>query len=97
MKLLTQTIVLAIAMAVSAGAMAQAPTNATRQRKATTNVTNEAMTQTTPGDPTTPTEAGPFSEPTPAINVSAKANGEKNRCRSRLSRSRSPVAWSVPP
>ena len=79
MKLVTQTIVLAIAMAVSADAMAQSPENATRQRKATTNVTTEAATQTTPGDQTTPTVDGPFSEPAPATAVPANPNGDKTK------------------
>jgi polysaccharide export outer membrane protein len=79
MKLLTQTIILAIATAVSAGAMAQSPTSATRQRKATTNVTTEAATQATPDDPATPADAGPFSEPTPATNVPANPKGDKTK------------------
>src|SRR4029434_5476308 len=78
MKLLTQTIVLAIAMAISTSAMAQSPENATRQRKATTNVTTEAATQATPGDQTTPVD-GPLSEPTPATTVPANPNGDKTK------------------
>jgi polysaccharide export outer membrane protein len=84
MKLLTQTIVLAIAMAISAGAMAQSPTNATRQRKTTTTVTTEAVPQTAPqptsdvkpGDSTTATDVGPSSGPTPAT---ANPNGDKTK------------------
>jgi polysaccharide export outer membrane protein len=80
MKLLTQIIVLAIAMAVSVGAMAQSPTNATRQRIATTNVTTEAATQATPVDPTTPTNSGPFSEPNPATTVPVP-NGDRTKAK----------------
>jgi polysaccharide export outer membrane protein len=83
MKLLTQTIVVAIAMAVCAAAMGQSPTNATRQRKATTNVTTEAATQATPGDQTAPTNAGPFSEPTPATAASAPNGETKSQAQSK--------------
>jgi len=85
MKLLTQTIVLAIAMAVSAGAMAQSPANSTRQRKATTGEqTTPASTDTKPsGDSTAPTDTGPFSEPTPATTVPANPNGEKSKAQSK--------------
>jgi polysaccharide export outer membrane protein len=72
MKLLTQTIVLAIAMAVSAAALAQSPTNATRQRKATTDVKPS-------GDSTVPTDAGPFSEPTPATTAPANPNSDQTK------------------
>ena len=80
MKLLTQTIVLAIAMAVSAGEMAQSPANATRQRKATTGEqTTPTSTDAKPsGDSTAPTD-GPFSEPTPATTVPAAPNGDKTK------------------
>lgn len=80
MKLLTQTLVLAIAMAISAGAIAQSPANATRQRKTTTDSVPQTATQPTsdvkPGDSTTATDAGPFSEPTPAT---ANPNGDKTK------------------
>lgn len=81
MKLFTQTIVLAIAMAIGAGAMAQSPTNATRQRKATTGEqTTPTSTDTKPSaDSIAPTDAGPFSEPTPATTVPANPNGDKTK------------------
>ena len=80
MKLLTQSIVLAIAMAVSAGAMAQSPANATRQRKATTGEqTTPTSTDAKPSsDSTAPTD-GPFSEPTPASTVPANPVGDKTK------------------
>lgn len=85
MKQLTQTLVLAIAMAIGASAMAQSPANATRQRKTTANVTTEAAPQTAPqttsdvkpsGDSTAATDSGPFSEPTPATT---SALGDKTK------------------
>ena len=81
MKLLTQTILLAIAMAVSSVAIAQSPANATRQRKATTGEqTTPTSTDAKPsGDSTAPTDSGPFSEPTPAASVPANANGDKTK------------------
>ena len=81
MKLLTQTLVLAVAMTIGAGAMAQSPTNATRQRKATTGEqTTPTSTDTKPsGDSTAPADAGPFSEPTPATNVPANPKGDKTK------------------
>jgi polysaccharide export outer membrane protein len=81
MKLLTQTIVLAIAMAIGAGAMAQSPTNATRQRKVTTGEqAAPTSTDIRPSpDATAPTNAGPFSEPTPAATVPANPNGDETK------------------
>ena len=95
MKLLTQTVVLAIAMAVSAGAMAQSPTNATRQRKATTGEqTTPTSTDAKPtGDSTAPADAGPFTEPTPATTVPANPNGDKTNSQTR---SKAPLSDVTP-
>lgn len=81
MKLLTQTMVLAIAMAVSAGTMAQSPTSATRQRKATTGEQTTPTTTETKasGDAIAPSDGGPFSEPTPATNVPANSKDDKTK------------------
>jgi protein involved in polysaccharide export with SLBB domain len=82
MKLLIQTIVLAVAMAVSSVAIAQSPANATRQRKATTGEqTTPTSAETKPsGDSAAPpADAGPFSDPTPATNVPANPNGDKTK------------------
>ena len=58
MKLLTQTLVLAIAMAIGTSALAQSPSSATRQRKATPEGTPEATPAVKPsGDQTSPAEA----------------------------------------
>jgi polysaccharide biosynthesis/export protein len=58
MKLLTQTLVLAIAMAIGASALAQSPSSVTRQRKATTDGTPEATPAAKPsGDQTMPAGA----------------------------------------
>ena len=86
MKLLTQTNILAMVLLLSAGAFAQSPTNATRQRKATTGDAPQAASVEKPNnDPATASNAaadkdtsktsaadGPFSEPTPAP-ISANA------------------------
>lgn len=81
MKLLIQTIVLAVAMAVSSVAIAQSPANATRQRKATTGEqTSPISTDTKPsGDSAAPADAGPFSEPTPATTLPANPGGDKTK------------------
>jgi len=84
MKLLTQTLFLAIAITVGASAMAQTPANATRQRKATTNVTTEAappMTSEvkTSGDSTAAKDVGPFGEPTPATTAATSMGGDKTK------------------
>lgn len=58
MKLLTQTLVLAFAMTIAAGALAQSPSSATRQRKATPDPTPGAVPAVKPsGDQPTPADA----------------------------------------
>jgi len=82
MKLLTQTLFLAIAMTIGASTMAQSPASATRQRKATANVATEAappMTSETSGDSTAAKDAGPFSEPTPATTAATSMGGDKTK------------------
>src|SRR5947199_1637715 len=69
MKLLTQTIVLALALICTAGAVAQTgtwPANVTRQRKATTDVT-----------PTATPEVKPDSDP--AVSSDATVDKDKSR------------------
>jgi polysaccharide export outer membrane protein len=91
MKLLTQTIALAMALIFTAGTFAQSPTNATRQRKATTGDAAQTASEAKPGaNPATTTDAvvdkdkretaavdGPFSEPTPAMVKPVTSKGDK--------------------
>jgi len=91
MKLITQTIALAMALIFTAGTFAQSPTNATRQRKATTGDTPQTASEVKPGaNPATTSDAvvdkdksktaaadGPFSEPTPATVTPVTAKGDK--------------------
>jgi len=93
MKLITQTIALAMALIFTAGTLAQSPTNATRQRKATTGDTPQTASEAKPGaNPATTSDAvvdkdksktaaaeGPFSEPTPATVTPVTAKGDKAR------------------
>ena len=93
MKLITQTIALAMALIFTAGTFAQSPTNATRQRKATTGDTPQTASEAKPGaNPATTSDAvvdkdksktaaadGPFSEPTPATVTPVTAKGDKAR------------------
>ena len=67
MKLLTQTLVLAIALTIGAGTFAQSPTNATRQRRTAADVTTQ-----------TPVDAKPSAEPTTAPAVVAEKNSESS-------------------
>jgi polysaccharide export outer membrane protein len=82
MKLLTQTLVLAIAMGLGTSAMAQSPASATRQRKTTaTETAPQTAPQTTSevkpaGDATAAKDSGPFSEPTP---VTTATPGDKTK------------------
>ena len=91
MKLLTQTIALAMALIFTAGIFAQSPTNATRQRKAFTGDAAQTASEAKPGaNPATTTDAvvdkdksktaavdGPFSEPTPAMVKPVTSKGDK--------------------
>jgi len=91
MKLLTQTIALAMALIFTAGVFAQSPTNATRQRKATTGDAPQTAPEAKPNaDPAMTGDAvdkdksktaaadGPFSEPTSATVVTpVTAKGDK--------------------
>ena len=97
MKLLTQTIVLAMALLLTAGAFAQSPTsptNATRQRKATTGGATQTATEVkTNNDPamagdaaadkdkskTSAAGSGPFSEPTPAAVTRVRQKGDQSK------------------
>lgn len=87
MKLLTQTLVLAFAMTIAAGALAQSPSSATRQRKAAPDGTpavkpvgDQAAPAEAIGDqdktklsPPNSADSGPFSEPTPVATPATAA------------------------
>ncbi len=90
MKLITQTIALAMALIFTAGTLAQSPTNATRQRKATTGDTPQTASEVKPNtdpakasgpaadkDKSSTSVDGPFSEPTPATVTPVTAKGDK--------------------
>jgi polysaccharide export outer membrane protein len=93
MKLLTQTIALAMALTFTAGTFAQSPTTATRQRKATTGDAPQTTPEAKPkADPATAGDAavdkdksksaatdGPFSEPTPVTVTPVTAKGDKSK------------------
>jgi polysaccharide export outer membrane protein len=92
MKLLTQTIALAMALIFTAAAFAQSPTNATRQRKATTGDAPQTAPEAKPTPvPATAAEPapdkdkpktssdGPFSEPSPANVSPVTAKGDKSK------------------
>jgi polysaccharide export outer membrane protein len=92
MKLLTQTFALAMALIFTAGAFAQSPTNATRQRKATTGDAPQTAPEAKPTPvPATAAEPapdkdkpktssdGPFSEPSPANVSPVTAKGDKSK------------------
>ena len=93
MKLLTQTLVLAIAMAIGASALAQSPSSATRQRKTTPDGTPSVKPsgdQTTPADAAgdqdkakapsaAPADSGPFSEPNPVATPATAARQDSDK------------------
>jgi len=95
MKLLTQTIVLAMTLIFTAGALAQSPTSVTRQRKATVDgapqtapdvkpnsdpaMTSDAAVDKDKSKTAAPSTAGPFSEPTPGTVSPVTSKSDKTK------------------